>query len=193
MRIRSQFGVFLKSMREQKLISQDALAEKSGLLRHQIIAIEKGKSNYTIDNFFKYLHGLGVSSISLDTLNELVFEIPGTNMTLETIREKVAEKVKFSDKWLYRLDDSSPAPYGVNDHEVELSSDDVFVNIPERSFEFSNANLHYNLNLSSTNDGFPHKGMRVASGNGTFRFSEADKDQIELEDLEIDVDLDLMA
>ncbi|MEO1254404.1 MAG: helix-turn-helix transcriptional regulator, partial [Bacteroidota bacterium] len=148
MGIRFEFGAYLKSIRDQHLISQDTLAENSGLLRHQIIAIEKGKSNYTIDNLFKYLHGLNVSSINLEAFNEIFeFELTGSDMTLETIREKVTEKVIFNEAWVYKLDDSSPGHYGINDHEIELSSDDVFVNIPQRSFQFKNANFHFDLNL----------------------------------------------
>lgn len=192
MSIRFEFGTFLKQIRDQHLISQDILAENSGLLRHQIIAIEKGKSNYTIDNLFKYLHGLNVSSINLEALNELFnFEILGSTMTLETIREKVTEKVTCNEAWLDKLDDTSPGHYGVNDHEIELHTDDVFVNIPQRSFEFKNANFHFNLNLMSSRDGQTHKGMKVANGHGTFLFSEKDKNQIEIEELKIEVDLDL--
>jgi transcriptional regulator with XRE-family HTH domain len=193
MGMRFEFGGFLKQIRESQLISQDMLAENSGLLRHQIIAIEKGKSNYTIDNLFRYLHGLKVSSINLEAQGEIFdFDIDGYDMTLETIREKVTEKVIFDETWLYKLDDSSPGHYGVNDHEVELSSEDVFVNIPQRSFQFKNANFHFDLNLMSSKDGNPHKGMKVADGNGTFRFSQDGKN-IELEILNIDVDLDLFS
>ncbi|WP_236676366.1 hypothetical protein [Chryseolinea lacunae] len=114
-------------------------------------------------------------------------------MTLESIREKVTEKVIGNDAWLNKLDHSNPGHYGVNDHGIDLSSDDVFVNIPQRSFEFKNANFRFNLNLMSSTNGYSHKGMKVANGKGTFRFSEMNGEQIEIDDLEIEVDLDLMA
>lgn len=174
------------------MISQDLLAENSGLLRHQIIAIEKGKSNYTIDNLFKYMHGLKVSSINLEALNEIFeFELTGSSMTLEKIREKIAEDLQFHPAWEEELNNSEPGHYGIIDSEVELNSGDVFVNIPQRSFTFKNAQFHFTLNLMSTSDGIKHSSFKVADGRGTFLFVEGD--DIEIEDLIIEVDLDLMA
>ncbi len=174
------------------MVSQDVLAEHSGLLRHQIIAIEKGKSNYTVDNLFKYLHGLQVDSIDLKANEEdFEFELKGSSMTLDTIREKVAEQLHYHEEWLNKLDDTEPGHYGVKDHEVEVSADDIFVNIPQRSFEFKNAQFSFTLNLMDTSDGIPHKGLEVANGSGTFSFSGENNDEIQIEDLELEVDLDL--
>lgn len=192
MSIRVEFGSLLKKIRENQLVSQDVLAEHSGLLRHQIIAIEKGKSNYTVDNLFKYLHGLQVDSIDLKANEEeFEFELTGSSMTLETIREKVAEQLQYHSAWEDKLSDTEPGHCGINDSEVELSSDDVFVNIPQRSFEFKNAQFHFNVELLDSKDGVSHKNFKVADGNGTFRF--IDDNKIKIEDIEIDVDLDLMA
>ncbi|MDW3191266.1 MAG: hypothetical protein R8G66_02845 [Cytophagales bacterium] len=112
-------------------------------------------------------------------------------MTLETIREKVAEQLQYHSSWLDKLNETEPGNYGVNDSEVELSSDDVFVNIPQRTFEFKNAQFNFDVELVSSKDGYSHKSSKVANGRGTFVFIE--QNGIKIEDVEIDVDLDLMA
>ncbi|WP_339608888.1 helix-turn-helix transcriptional regulator [uncultured Roseivirga sp.] len=194
MSIRVEFGNFLKRFRENQMLSQDILAENSGLLRYQIIAIEKGKSNYTVDNLFKYLHGLQVDSIDLRTNEEdFEFELTGNSMTLDKIREKIAEKLPFDPAWLSKLDDAEPGPYGVNDSDVKLSMNDIFVNIPQRTFEFKNARFYFDLNLISSKDGIAHKDTKEANGSGTFTFSGKNNDEIQIRIIKIDVDLDLMA
>ena len=60
---RESIGQQLKSFREKRNLSQNALSFKCGLKRNQIIAIEKGQTNYTIGNFLKYLQGLGVNEL----------------------------------------------------------------------------------------------------------------------------------
>lgn len=194
MSIRVEFGDFLKHLRENQMLSQDNLAEHSGLLRYQIIAIEKGKSNYTVDNLFKYLHGLQVDSIDLNANEEnFEFELTGSSMTLDKIREKIAEQLQFHPDWLTKLEDTEPGHYGINESDVEIGMDDIFVNIPQRTFEFKNARFYFDLNLVSSKDGIVHKDTKEANGRGTFTFSGKNNDEIQIEDIEIEMDLDLMA
>lgn len=42
-------------------MTQDELAERSGLSRSSLIAIEKGRANFTIDAILDIANGLGVS------------------------------------------------------------------------------------------------------------------------------------
>ena len=80
---RKSIGQRLKMFRKKRNLSQDALSFKCGLKRNQIIAIEKGQTNYTIGNFLKYLQGLGV--------NELVAKVnngePGTSHGLAELMD----------------------------------------------------------------------------------------------------------
>tara|TARA_Y100000114_G_scaffold156111_1_gene182132 strand:+ start:21801 stop:22385 length:585 start_codon:yes stop_codon:yes gene_type:complete len=194
MGVRIEFGTYLKSIREEQLISQDKLAEKSGLLRYQIIAIEKGKSNYTIDNLFKYLHGLNVSHLGLEVLaftEQFEFKLTGSTMHIDEIRELLAEKITYHTAWDQKLDDTEPGHYGINSSEVEISSEDIFVNIPQRRFEFKNAQFNFEVNLMSSKDGITHQDLRIASGEGSFEF--VNNREISIEELLIEVDLDLMA
>ncbi|MEM7299321.1 MAG: helix-turn-helix transcriptional regulator [Bacteroidota bacterium] len=55
---RSEVGKQLKELRDKADLSQDRLAERSTLSRAQIISIEKGKGNPTLESLLKYLNGV---------------------------------------------------------------------------------------------------------------------------------------
>lgn len=61
---RKDVGRALHELREMEKMSMDDLTEKSGLKRNQIIALEKGQTNYTIDNLIRFWNGLGIDEVS---------------------------------------------------------------------------------------------------------------------------------
>lgn len=67
MDIKEKFGTRLRTLRREKGLSQEELAEKSGLNRPYISAIEKGKRNVSLEVMEKLAGALGVGII--DFLN----------------------------------------------------------------------------------------------------------------------------
>ena len=58
---RGKIGEIIAEIRLDKRMTQDELAERSGLSRSSLIAIEKGRANFTIDAILDIANGLGVS------------------------------------------------------------------------------------------------------------------------------------
>lgn len=114
-------------------------------------------------------------------------------MTIDKIREKLADKIPAQEGWVNQLDESNPGHYGVEDWDVVLSRNDIWVDIPKKTFSFKNARFDFELLLGSSNseDGTKMSFSKVAKGQGTFEFSESD--DIEVEELDLDFDLDLFA
>ncbi|MCW5312399.1 helix-turn-helix domain-containing protein [Nostoc sp. KVJ3] len=63
------FGKNIKRLRLSQVLSQDALAEKAGLHRTYIGAVERGERNITLINAEKIANALGISLV--DCLKEL--------------------------------------------------------------------------------------------------------------------------
>ena len=56
---KEQLGIELRNIRTRMEMTQDEVVDRSGLGRNQVISIEKGKGNPTIDTLFKYLDAVG--------------------------------------------------------------------------------------------------------------------------------------
>ncbi len=57
---RQTFGGRVRELREGAKMSQEALAERSGLHRTYISSIERGQRNVTLTNIYALARGLGV-------------------------------------------------------------------------------------------------------------------------------------
>ena len=60
MDIKEKFGLRLKTLRKEKGLSQEELAERSGLNRPYISGIEQGKRNVSLEVMEKLSEALGV-------------------------------------------------------------------------------------------------------------------------------------
>lgn len=67
------FGILIKNIRKNKLISQEKLSEKSGLDRTYISLIETGKRNPTLTSICKIAQGLDIKASELIRLYEEKF------------------------------------------------------------------------------------------------------------------------
>jgi UDP-N-acetylglucosamine 1-carboxyvinyltransferase len=56
----SEIGELLRTARERAQVSQAALAEKVQMGRENVIRIEKGRANVTIDTLVRIASGLGL-------------------------------------------------------------------------------------------------------------------------------------
>ncbi|MGY6521456.1 MAG: helix-turn-helix domain-containing protein [Mongoliitalea sp.] len=65
MDIKEKFGIRLKTLRKEKGLSQEELAERSGLNRPYISGIEQGKRNVSLEVMEKLAEALGVRMMEL--------------------------------------------------------------------------------------------------------------------------------
>ncbi|MBA6383662.1 helix-turn-helix transcriptional regulator [Colwellia sp. BRX10-6] len=71
------FGYAVKSVRKEKSLSQENLAELSGLSRAHVSRIERFLYNPKLDTLFKVSNGLGIK------LSELVILMEGRDSSLK--------------------------------------------------------------------------------------------------------------
>lgn len=64
-RVRKSFGNNVRNLRKQRGFSQEQLADKAGLHRTYIGAIERGEQNVSIDNINRIAKALGISIVTL--------------------------------------------------------------------------------------------------------------------------------
>lgn len=58
--IKIQFGNRLRKLRENKALSQEALAHEAGLDRTYVSSVERGKRNISIENIERLALALGI-------------------------------------------------------------------------------------------------------------------------------------
>lgn len=64
-RLRRTFASNLKKVRQQKEMSQERLAELTGLHRTYVGSVERGERNVSIDNIERFAKALGISVTAL--------------------------------------------------------------------------------------------------------------------------------
>lgn len=69
-----RLAILIKTLRKQRGISQEALAERAGLHRNFISLLERNASQPTVDTLFRLADALGVTAV------ELVSRISGEDL-----------------------------------------------------------------------------------------------------------------
>jgi hypothetical protein len=110
-------------------------------------------------------------------------------MTIDQIREKLALELSLDIAWVNMLDDTSPGHYGVEDWEVYLTLNNIWVDIPTKTFSFNHVNFNFKLRIGSSNkeDSIVMEFSKVAKGKGEFTFASNDKN-VKIEDFEAEFD-----
>jgi len=114
-------------------------------------------------------------------------------MKIDLIRDKLVDSLCSADaciNWINLLDDTNPGHYGVEDVDVDVSMKDIWVDIPEKSFKFKNANLSFCARLVGSKNGYYQTFSKVVSGYGKFNFAKSGKD-IEIKEFEINESIEL--
>lgn len=101
-------------------------------------------------------------------------------MKIDEVRESIANRLgsyDVFDLWAEVLDNSTPGHYGINDLEVSLSYQDIFVDIPANSFTFKDARMSVSLRLGGSSDknGYDESFNITISGGGEFSFGDDKK------------------
>jgi len=104
-------------------------------------------------------------------------------MEIDTIREKIADALCSPEacaEWNEILEETSPGHYGINDTDVYAEMKDIWVDVPNRTFEFKNTSLSLNLRLmaSSDKEGMDENFTKTVSGSGKFDFTPGGSDVV---------------
>jgi|SRR6218665_588185 len=113
-------------------------------------------------------------------------------MQIDKIREQIAELISSDiDVWNDVLNNTSPGNYGCDHWEAEIDYNDIFVNIPERSFTVKNGNFSADLIMGSSkgDSSFNESYSKSFSAKGKFDFKNSD--DLIIDEIEIDIDSDI--
>ncbi|MDE8125352.1 Dam family site-specific DNA-(adenine-N6)-methyltransferase [Erysipelothrix rhusiopathiae] len=147
-----QFGNKIKSIREEKNMSQSTLSEKSGLVREQISRIENGQINATIETIFKLSLGLDTSMKEIMSFsNELFTEIKSQDY----LKEKPKPFVKWAGgktQLLDKIKGRMPEKYNTY-YEPFIGGGALLFNITPRNAVIND----FNSELISTYKSFQNK------------------------------------
>jgi hypothetical protein len=115
-------------------------------------------------------------------------------MTIDEIRERIAISMdtKCDYQWSCILDNTNPAHCGFRDLGFQLATNDVWVEIPKKTFTFQKGALSFTARLGSSNerDGVDVKVRKTVSGSGTFDFDGSF--DIQVIDFKINEGIDLV-
>jgi len=116
-------------------------------------------------------------------------------MDINTAREKIAEKLSSGESfegWADVLDDATPGNYGVNDAEVNIGVDNIWVDMRAKTFTFKDAEFVFNVRLGGSSDesGYDESFRKPVSGYGEFEYTKNNTD-IEIVKFSINEHLDL--
>ena len=112
-------------------------------------------------------------------------------MHIDEIREQLANNIAMDMVWDEKTNDTNPGNYGCNDVEAQLSAEDIFVDIPNKTFSFENAQYSFSARIGGSRDEDSHMFPfnTIAKGEGTFVFK--DKSTVEIDEIQVYADLDL--
>lgn len=101
-------------------------------------------------------------------------------MKIDEIQSQLVDELTSAEnniKWINLLDNTTPGHFGVEDVEVDIASQDIWVNIPKLTFTFSGAYLSFSARLGGSSDrnGYDESFSRPVSGSGEFNFKNRGK------------------
>lgn len=111
-------------------------------------------------------------------------------MNIDQIRIALADKISSHSEWHDVLEQSEPGHYGIIDSEVNITKDNIWVDIPNRTFTFKEVDFNFKLQMMSSNDGIEDDFSRITGGSGMFQMNG---NNVVIEEMKIEIDLDLYA
>jgi hypothetical protein len=113
-------------------------------------------------------------------------------MKIEDAQNQIAEKLMYDDTWAEILcNDCFPGIYGVQNWDVNVESQNIWVNFPKMEFSFKDVEFDFEVRIggSREDDSVDQSHHRSAKGCGKFECSGGKVTEVYA--LEIDCDLDL--
>ena len=92
--------------------------------------------------------------------------------------------------WDDLLQETNPANYGYEVDSVWVQRNDIWVDVPNRTFTFKNLHLSFSARLAGTKDGYDQDFQFKLSGSGSFEFGEGIQG-IRVSHIDLDDDQDL--
>ena len=111
-------------------------------------------------------------------------------MTIDEIREQIAEKLRFDfNLWNDAINDTIPGNYGCDYWDVELSYEDIWVDIQKKSFNVKKGFFSADLTLGESrgDTSFNQSYNKEFAAQGKFIFSNENK-SVDIGDVEISID-----
>jgi len=114
-------------------------------------------------------------------------------MEIKEIQDILATDVACHFVWPDSLNDTDPGHYGIHEWDVSIYPEHIWIDIPNRSFNFKNVKFSFKLQIgsSSENDGISMNFDRLAKGFGKFEFESTTK-KIKIIELNVEYDHCLM-
>lgn len=113
-------------------------------------------------------------------------------MEIDKIREQIAEEIcNDMEIWNDVLNDTSPGNYGCDHWDAEVDYNNIYVNIPARTFEIKSGSFSADLVLGASkgDSSMNFNYSKPFSAKGKFDFSDAHN--VKIEDIEINIDNDI--
>lgn len=115
-------------------------------------------------------------------------------MDIDVIRGKIADKINYDlDIWNDVLNGTSPGNYGCDGWDVEVDYNDVYVDIPNRTFKVYRGNFSADLVMGASrgDSSFNTTYSKPFDANGQFEFDGSD--EIVIEEIKINIDNDVFS
>lgn len=113
-------------------------------------------------------------------------------MELDEIREQLAKIISTDQSiWDNVLDNTTPGHYGCDNWEAEIDYNDIFVNIPNRTFTINTGSFSAELVMGSSkgDSSFNESYNKTFSATGEFDFKNSK--EINITEINIDIDSDI--
>jgi hypothetical protein len=96
-------------------------------------------------------------------------------MHIDEIRDCICEYLGSIDGyslWDDLLQETNPANYGYEVGSVLVQRNDIWVDVPNRTFTFKNLHLSFSARMAGTKGGYDQGFQFKLSGSGSFEFGE---------------------
>jgi hypothetical protein len=91
-------------------------------------------------------------------------------MKIEDAQNQIAEKLQDDSAWTEVLDDTNPGHYGVQDFDVSIDPQNIWIDFPNMSFNFKEVEFDFTVRIggSREDDSIDEEYHRIACGQGQF-------------------------
>lgn len=98
-------------------------------------------------------------------------------MNLDEMRDQICDSMRSFEGyslWDDTIQETTPGPYGFEVESVEVERNNIWVDVPNRTFTFQNLHLEFTARLGGSNDesGYNETFKFKLSGTGGFTFVE---------------------
>lgn len=116
-------------------------------------------------------------------------------MSIDKIRDGICDSlcsIEGHNLWDEILEETCPANYGFEVESVVVKQNDIWVDVPERTFTFKNLHITFSARLGGSNldDGYDENFHFEFTGSGSFIFTKS-KQSIQVKNIDLGENQDL--